>query len=276
MKSSISQIPNTLKQFIIDDNYRRYLGSSRVLPNFLIVGAQKAGTTSLYAYLKQHPQVLPAQQNEVHFFDYKFNKGELLYRSYFPTIAEIEYQQNRLNQKIITGETSPSYLFNPLVASRIAKLLPTVKIIILLRDPVTRSYSHYQHEVRKGRENLTFAAAIAKEEERVQGKYHSYFHACYAYQARGLYLNQIKTYLDFFKPENILILSSENFFQNPQQVYNSVLSFLELAPFTLINQTPKNVGTYNKKCIPLEKQLRTYFQPHNCKLYQYLNRNFGW
>lgn len=276
MQTLLHKINYSLQKNIIDDNQRRYLGLSRVLPDFLIVGAQKAGTTSLYHYLKQHPQVIPASQNEVHFFDYKFHKGQLLYRSYFPTLTEIQEKQKVLNKKIITGETSPSYLFNPLVAHRIAQLIPNIKIIILLRDPVARTYSHYQHEVRKGREKSTFEAVIKQEKPRLQRKVYTYQTCCRAYLARSLYIRQIKAYFQLFKKEDILIISSENFFSNVQYVYNKVLAFLEIEPFEIINKKPQNSGVYNKKNIPLKEELRDYFSLYNDELCQYLGRDFNW
>lgn len=283
-KSQLDKVPYWVRS-IVDDNQRRYAGLTRVLPDFLIVGAQKAGTTSLYHYLKQHPQIVSASHKEVHFFDYNFHKGSLLYKSYFPRELEIEQRKAQLNKKVITGETSPYYLFHPLAPYRIAKLLPEVKIIILLRDPAVRTYSHYQHEVRKGRESLAFEEALEQEEKRLQGevekivsnrKYCSYNHTCFSYVSRSLYLAQVKVYYKLFKQDNILILSSENFFSNTQQVYEKILDFLGLETASLGNKKAKNVGIYNKSAIPLEKQLRAYFQPHNQKLYEYLQRDFNW
>ncbi|ACK72573.1 sulfotransferase [Gloeothece citriformis PCC 7424] len=281
----LNQVLYKAKELFFDDNQRRYLGLSGVLPDFLIVGAQKAGTTSLYYYLKQHPQIMGASQNEVHFFDYKFHKGLLLYKSYFPTQREIYQKQEKLEKKVLTGETSPYYLFHPLVPKRIATLLPEVKIIIILRNPVARTYSHYQHEVRKGRETLTFEEALKQEKNRLKGEvdkimskenYYSYNHACFAYIERSKYIEQIKKYCELLKQENLLILSSEEFFYNPQEVYNEVLKFLGLDSFSIMDKNPKNVGSYNKTAIPLENKLREYYQPYNQQLYDYLQKDFGW
>jgi hypothetical protein len=281
----LKDFANKAKNIFIISNQRRYQGLSRVLPSFLIVGAQKAGTTSLYYYLQQHPQILAASSTEVHYFDYKFHQGTWVYQSYFPTQQEIEEKQEQLNQKVITGESSPYYLFHPCVPRRITRLLPDIKIIILLRDPVARTYSHYQHQVRKGRESLSFADAIRQESNRLQGerekllkfeKYCSYNHAHFSYVARSLYLNQIQAYYQHFKPENILILASEAFFADPQASYSKVIDFLGLNPFSITDKTPKNVGQYRQKSIPLEAELRRYYYPHNQQLYDYLQRDFGW
>ena len=271
-----------IKQLFIDDNLRRYRGISRLLPDFIIVGAQKAGTTSLFHYLKQHPQIIGSKPNEVHFFDYNFHKGLGYYRSYFPTKTELQLQQNDLRKTVITGETSPSYLFFSFVPQRIAKTLPNIKIIILLRDPVARSFSQYHHEVRKGRETESFEAAITREEtgetsNRYQsGEYSSHQYGCKSYLARGRYIEGIKAYFSLFKPEQILILSSEDFFSKPQKVYDSILKFLNLEPFVITDVKAKNVGNYSKKAIPLEHKLRKYFQPYNQELYSFLERDFNW
>ena len=120
--------------------YRFLTSHFRMLPDFIIIGAQKSGTSSLYYYLSQHPNVKPALKKEVHYFDLNFEKNVLFYRMQFPLIF------NRLNifgKKYVTGEASPYYIFHPHVARRISKIIPSVKIIVLLRNPIDRSFSHY-------------------------------------------------------------------------------------------------------------------------------------
>ncbi|VEP14170.1 Sulfotransferase [Hyella patelloides LEGE 07179] len=274
--------PHIIKQLLFEENIRRYQGLFRVLPDFMIVGAQKAGTTSLFHYLKQHPQIIDSNPSEVHFFDYKYQKGLLLYKSYFPTKIEIEQQQNNLNRKVITGETSPSYLFYPFVAKRIAKTLPKIKIIILLREPIARAYSHYQHEVRKGRETLSFVKAISREKngevirKYQSGKYSNYQYACRSYMARSRYIEQVKDYYQLFNPENILVLSSEEFFSHTQITYDKVINFLGLKPYTITDKKARNVGCYKKNIIPLEEDLRSYYQPYNQQLFEFLQQDFSW
>mgnify|MGYP006439820863 CR=1 FL=1 len=147
---------------------RKINSNNRVLPNFIIVGAQKAGTTSLFRYLTSHPQIkAPFKTKEIHFFDGglesedNYKKGLKWYKSHFPLKSKM---YNKL-----TYEASPLYLFHPCAPKRIKKDIPDVKIIILLRNPVERSISHYFHELRKGRERLTVDEAFRKEEDRLKG-----------------------------------------------------------------------------------------------------------
>jgi hypothetical protein len=174
--------------------WRRLTAGRRTLPAFIIIGAQKAGTTSLYKYLRQHPNIVPALKKEVKFFDCNYDLGLDWYRSHFP-------YHSKLNGQKMTGEASPHYLFHPLAARRIANVLPEVKLIALLRNPVERAYSHYQLNVRRGREPLSFEQAIDKEEERLQGMrekilagedipLYNFLH--YSYLAKGIYADQLQ------------------------------------------------------------------------------------
>src|SRR5947209_8592328 len=139
--------------------YGRATVAVRPLPNFLILGAQKAGTTALYAYLRWHPEITGPSFKEVSFFDRHYARGERWYRAHFPA-----------RRRPFVGEASPSYLFHPLVPERVARLLPDARLVAILRNPVDRAFSHYQHEVSLGREPLSFEEAVAHEEERMRGE----------------------------------------------------------------------------------------------------------
>ena len=148
--------------------YRERTSASRVLPEFIIIGAQKAGTTSLFYYLSQNPNLAPSIKKEVHYFDGgldpnqdDFLKGESWYRAHFQRTKEIQATG-------IPFEATPSYLFHPEVPQRINQLIPDVKMLVLLRNPTDRAISHYFHEKRKNRENLSIKEAFEKEEERLK------------------------------------------------------------------------------------------------------------
>jgi len=243
-----------------------------LLPDFLIIGAQRCGTTSLYEYLNSHPNVIPASQKEIHFFDYNFNKGISWYKSQFRSGG-------------ITGEASPYYIFHPHSSSRIAKFLPKVKLIILLRNPVDRAYSHYHHEVRIGKENLSFEEAIQEEKTRLSGEldkmindesYFSFNHQHFTYLARGKYVIQLKSWFEKFSKEQIFILESEIFFKEPNKILKQVFEFLNLPQKSDIATKIFEKGSY----VPINKDTRKnlvdYFKPHNKRLYQFLGREFGW
>ena len=251
----------------------------RVLPDFIIVGTQKGGTSSLYAYLVSHPQILRSSHKEVHFFDKKFSKGIDWYRSNFPLFF-------KLREGVITGEASPYYMYHPQAAKRIASVVPNCKLIFLLRNPVNRAISHFWHEIRLGVEDLPIQVAFDKENERLEeekeklllnGNYYSYAHQHFSYLDRGKYVNQIKTYLKYFPENQILILKSEDFFRDPQNVFNKVIDFLGVDSHLISNMKPRNVGTYRDKVDEnLKEELRQYFQPWNEKLYKLLNTDLKW
>jgi Sulfotransferase domain len=136
--------------------YGRATARARSLPGFLIIGAQKAGTTALYAYLRWHPAVLGPSWKEVSFFDRHYSRGEAWYRGQFPNALRLQLVERRSGARPIVGEASPSYLFHPLAPERVAALLPGARLVALVRNPVERAFSHYQHEVALGREPLSF------------------------------------------------------------------------------------------------------------------------
>ena len=263
----------------ISKYYREWTSHDRVLPNFIIIGVQKGGTSSLYKYLMQHPNVVPGYKKEVKFFDGKYQKGLDWYRYNFPFNSQMS------DSGAQTGEASPSYIFHPLVPQRIKESIPNVKLVLLLRDPVVRAYSHYQGNFRKGQEKLSFQEAIEQEESRLGGEkesiiadqeYPMYKYLVYSYRARGIYIEQIKNWLKSFPREQMLILRSEDLFSNPQKVYTRVLAYLGLPDWKLDKYDIFNYGHYEGMEPQTEKKLREYFNPHNQELYEFLGVNFDW
>jgi hypothetical protein len=196
----------------------------RPLPDFLILGAQKAGTTALYAYLRWHPDITGPSFKEVSFFDRHYAHGERWYRAHLP-----------LRRRALVGEASPSYLFHPQAPERVARMLPESRLIALLRNPVERAFSHYQHEVALGREPLSFEEAIDREDERMRGELDlmlrdpSYFsHAWwnYTYVARGRYAEQLERWFGAFPREQLLVLLSDELAADTAGTYRRVLDFL--------------------------------------------------
>ena len=204
-----------------------------VLPNFIICGTQKRGTTALYHYLREHPEIYMSEKKEVHFFDLNWNKGLNWYEKHFKVTS---------GAKAI-GEASPFYMYLEEVPERIHEILPDAKLIFILRNPVDRAYSHYWHEVKLGFEYLTFEEAIKKEEERLSdGTIFSKQH--YSYKDRGKYIEQIKRFMKYFSKDQILILLNDDLKKNPVNVMRKVFEFLEVDPnFTSPNwHVPHYVG----------------------------------
>lgn len=185
------------------------------LPNFLICGTQKGGTTALYHYLREHPEIFMPKVKEVHFFDLNWQRGLKWYEGYFEGVK---------NAKAI-GEASPFYMYLEEVPKRIYEVLPDVKLIFILREPVSRAYSHYWHEVRLGYESLTFEEAIKMEEERLSTK-DIFYRQQYSYKDRGKYVTQLRRYRKYFSDEQMLILLKEELKKDPQKVMKEVFEFL--------------------------------------------------
>jgi len=170
--------------------WRKKLANKNLqMPDFLIIGAQKCGTTSLYRYLIQHPQIEPAIKKEIHYFDLNYNKPIQWYLNQFPALKT---QSDR-----ITGEATPYYIFHPHAPYRIKEHMPDAKIIVLLRNPVDRAYSHYHYAVERYGETLSFEEALDIENERLAGEmekfqknpyYKSRNYRCFSYQKRGIYI----------------------------------------------------------------------------------------
>lgn len=269
-------LKNLYRSIVILSRYP--LAHFRALPDFIIIGVQKGGTSTLYEHLKQHPLIKTAIFKEVHYYDIQYGKGKNWYKSFFPLVSK--------NKGIVYGEASPYYFFHPLVPERIYKDNPHIKLILLLRNPVDRAYSHYQMERRKGRENLkTFEEAVLKETERLRNGYkiisnrkktYDYNHQIYSYISRGLYDEQIKRWLKYFKREQILVLKSEDFFASPQHILERVYSFLKIPVIFPKNMLTKNQGSYNPVGTDIMKHLHDYYKPYNEKLSQILGENFLW
>jgi hypothetical protein len=239
----------------------------------------------------QHPGIAPALHKEVHFFDYNYQRGYSWYQGQFPTLPYMYYMQVIHKQAMITGEASPYYLFHPYVPQRVAQLLPEIKLIALLRNPIERAFSHYCWEVDWGNEWLSFEDALEQEEERMQrvapilehGK--SFNHLHFSYISRGRYAEQLERWFACFPQEQILIIKSEDMYNNPAAVFMQTLDFLRIPNTkTGIGKSKPDFKSYNgqksprhKKMLPTTRQrLLERFQPHNERLYKLLGRNFGW
>lgn len=262
--------------------WRSLHGWAGSLPSFLVVGTQKGGTTELYEQLIQHPQVKPAFVKEVHYFDANFDKGLDWYRAFFP--QQHEGHAARPCESI-TGEASPCYMFHPGVARRAQRSIPQVKIIMLLRNPANRAYSHYHHEVRLGHETLPFEAAIAQEPDRLRGEkdkmladdhYYSERYMHFSYLTRGIYVDQVRTWFEHFPASQLLVLQSEDFFADMAGVMRQVDEFLgiDYAPPATLDK--HKTFPYRQMDEGMRQYLREYFEPFNHQLFDYLGREFSW
>lgn len=275
-------IPSVLQPPTVEhlQAFRLLTSPLRVLPDFLILGAQKAGTTSLHAYLGAHPKIAPALAKEIHFLDYNYARGEAWYRAHFPT--RLEKWRGAFQ---LTGEGSPYYLFYPHAAWRAKQLMPHAKLLVLLRNPVDRAYSHYHHQVRLGLETLSFEDAIEQEAERLVGEfekiladdeYYSFNYQNYSYLARGMYAAQLERWFKHFPREQFLILSSRDFLQQPAHELQRVLDFIDAPRWQPQTFHSSNEGKYEMMNEDTRARLVEFFAPHNARLDELLGIHFEW
>ena len=261
----------------------------RLLPDFLVIGTQRGGTTSLFHYLQAHSAIAPSSIKEIHFFDRRYHKGLTWYRGHFPTSAEKFYAQHLRGKAFVTGEASPAYLFHPRVPRRVRQALPSAKLIVLLRNPVDRAYSQYFHAREHGFETLPFEEAITGEVERTARErehilrdehYESYEFKHRSYLSRGIYVEQLQAWMSLFPAEQFLILKSEDFYADPAASVKQVLAFLNLSvdEMWLKKQDYRqyNTTTHSTMDAGLRRRLTGYFEPHNARLYDFLGIDFGW
>ncbi len=227
-------------------NYFHVAG--RPLPTFLIIGAQKAGTSSLFEYLAEHPDVSGSFIKEVHFFSRRHFAGVRAYRAIFP------FLEPAAGRPMHVGEASPVYLFDEKVPARVWSLLPQVKLIAMLREPVSRAYSHYQHNVRRGRERRSFEEAVEDDLRKFErggiGRQPDETYEDFrqtSYVRRGFYLEQIERWFRLFDRRNFLLIRAEDFFSQPTAVTRRSMEFLGLAARSVSTGTAHNQFAYQRK-----------------------------
>lgn len=244
-------------------------------PDYLIIGAQKAGTTELYRAISRHPSSVK-KEIETHFFDLNFEKGTKWYEGQFPA---------RTNSQTIIGDKSPYYFFHPLVPERVFSLYPNIKIVLILRNPADRAYSHYWHNIRLKLENLSFEDALNAEADRLRGEkekllndptYKSFNYQHYSYISRGLYAEQMKRWLAFFPKEQILIILTKDLRFKPEETMAKVFHFLNM-PFY---RPPGVYQNMKSEYPPMNPETRaglgSYFQPFNLEFEELIGEKFNW
>jgi len=268
--------------------FRKMTARFRIMPEFLIIGAQKSGTTSLFMDLVQHPCIGEPFMKEVHYFDWADNLkyGLGWYKAHFPLKIQKYCAKLLRGRPFITGEASPDYLFYPHVPKRVFQLMPNIKIIVILRNPVDRAFSHYQHEVRDGAESLTFEEALRINDKNLESEinkmnkdeyYNSATFQSHTYLSRGIYWNQLQQWYRYFSKEQFLVLSCDDYFNKPEQEFKKITRFLGLPDHQLKRFKKAHQGNY-KDGIPekMRKTLNEFYKAHNEKLYDSLGTRYAW
>ncbi|HEU4421603.1 MAG TPA: sulfotransferase [Pilimelia sp.] len=264
----------------------RWTASNRLAPGFLIVGAQRCGTTSLFKTLSQHPAVLPAVYHKgVHYFDTAYDRGTDWYLGHFPMVRRAEAVRETLGVRGITGESSPYYMFHPLAPDRIARDLPDVRLLVLLRDPVERAYSAHAHELARGFEAEPFERALELEAERLAGErdrmiadptYNSERLQHNGYVARGQYVEQLEHLTEVFGRDRLHVVDSDEFFADPRPAFDAVCDFLGLPRWDDITFGKHNARTRSPMSAELRARLDAHFAPYDERLAAWWGRVPSW
>ncbi|MEQ6896508.1 sulfotransferase domain-containing protein [Microbacterium sp. KR10-403] len=268
----------------------------RPLPDFLLIGTKRGGTTSFYYDLLKVPQIVPMfpsakhlpKANEtkgVHFFDSNYHRGLRWYRSYMPTRGARDRAARRLGMPVLVGEASPYYLFHPLAAQRAHEAMPDAKIVLLLRDPVQRTYSHWKERRRSNAEPLSFEDALAAEPERLKGeeeklandpRYYSYAHEQQSYFSQSLYAKSLRRWADLFGMSNILVITSEEYYANQPAMIAQTAEFLGLDVESVAADARMNAAIGEPLSPELESRLRREFAADRHELEAMVGRSLPW
>jgi len=265
---------------------RRATAPMRLRPTFLIIGALKAGTTSLHGYLSDHPAVFCSKTKEVHYFSLKYPLGERWYLSHFPLATRAATTRLRTGVRISVGEATPAYLFDPRSPGRVRAFNADMKLIVVLRDPVERAYSHYQMERETRDETRSFEDALAWEEAELEPELERWVaDPTYvsplplfgrSYVARGCYAEHLERWLAFFPREQLLALTSDELLDDPSSALSKVEAFLEIPQWHPSSYPRENVREYPPMSRATRDHLRAVFEQHDRRLEELLGLELPW
>lgn len=264
----------------------------RPLPEYLIIGCKRGGTTSLFNYLVQHPGILrmyPLSRGlkSTDFFFKRGGHSVRWYQSHFPSERYRRRLEKKLGYRPLSGEASPYYIWDPRVAPKVRAIAPEVKSILLLRDPVKRAWSHYQERIENDTEPLTFRQAIDAEDARTGGElekmladpeYYSEAHDFYSYRQRGVYAPQIRNWLQHFPRQQLLIIYAEDLYRSTTETFDQVCDFLgvpsvEMPTTRGYNSMP---GSKDKPPQDVVDQLRDFYRPLQAEVEELVGRPAPW
>ncbi len=250
----------------------------RVLPNLVILGAQRCGTTSLFRDLAAHPAIMRSWVKEVDYFSRSRDRGIGWYQSHFPLAISRWVVQVSARRRPAVIEASPSYLFDPHAPANARTAIPDAKLVVLLRNPTDRALSHYHHQVRRGREPLSFAESIEREWRLIEtGSSENSGKSVPTYLARGRYAEQLKRWMACYPTEQFLIIRSEDYFAAPEKMLAQVLAFAGIGGRPRLASRKRQAShAYEAMDETMRRTLDDYFRPHNRSLYDLLHQDFAW
>ncbi len=276
MKTVNKKIHNIYQKFyyqLLKRHFFAITGPWRVLPNLIVIGAVRSGTTSLFHYFNEHPCMTSSSYDELGFFDSNFELGLNWYKSHFPTKFHKQKIISKF-KKFYTYDVTPFYIWNENAAKRILDTLPNTKLIALLRNPIDRAYSNYQLSVRDD-EKQSFEEVIKKEMK--QGKnFKTKAYGLQNYLARGIYVNQLEKWYKLFPKKNILVISTDELKKDPENTLNSMFQFLDIPKYKVKNLKKHNKENYKSMNNETRKFLVDFFKEDNKKLFKLIGKKFDW
>lgn len=271
---------------VIREHYCTATWESRVLPDLIVAGAQRCGTTAITEALYRMPMVArPRRGKGSHYFSYNYWRGADWFQGNFATRARARRVHRATGHRLMSFDACPYYLFHPFALERMARDLPDVKVMVMLRDPVKRAYSHYHHSVAHGFEDLGFEAALEAEEDRLAGeveamaadvRYWSLDHEHHSYLAKGRYAAQVERLFSLYPREQCLVFSAEQFYADPDGVLRRVTDWLDLPPATLAASDERNGHRYEPMADATRRRLASAFAESNEALFELLGERFAW
>ncbi len=269
--------PGDIAKGLLPNAWRLSTQRLRHLPTTVIVGAQKAGTTQLYAYLVKHPRCFEAARKEVDYFSKHPHRSVAWYRSRFPLAFRVRRKQGHVM------EASPSYLPTPSALRKMRQVLPKSRVIVLLRDPVSRAFSHYQHRKTRHLESRSFAECVSEEIRRnpfppeFGVALRSDAFPMLGYVARGYYALQLELLLTLYPRNKVLIMDSASLFDDTSAACERVFNFMGLESFDVQPTKIYNRGYYQETIDPrIADELRAHYQPYDELLTQVVEQRFSW
>ena len=257
-------------------------GFIRVIPDFLVIGAKRCGTTSLYQHLPEHPCISKSPHDNMGFFNDNFHLGVNWYKSFFPTT----FTRKKIKSKFgdfLAFDVTTKYMEEESTANNVYQTKPNMKIIIILRNPVDRAYSQYHLSVRQTAERRSFEDVVEENMNRLNKESHEHYEIKPKFSAKednylkkGLYALQLRYWLKIFPRENILTVSTEEFESNQQIIYNKIFEFLNISKFEVKNTKKMQKGNYPPIKSETRNLLLDYFRQHNHELFELINMKFDW
>ena len=264
-------------------NYYAITSPIRVLPDFLIIGAKRCGTTSLFHHLPEHPSIAKSHHDNIGFFNDNFHLGVNWYRSFFSTISYKKKMQKKYG-KFLSFDVTTRYMESRRTAENVKKIKPEIKIIIMLRNPIDRAYSQFNVSVRDRTENREFQDAISQEinmleqefRDKDDTKLHEFSNDDRHYIKKSLYAMQLKPWFELFPRNNILVLSTEEFKKDDSLTYKQIFNFLNIPKFSIKGKKLMEKGNYSPMKKDTREILSDYFKDHNEELFKLIEKKYEW